>query len=194
MAIRRVFIELAVFRNLSLGLTLIGCFQAPAQAKELTRNEQWIWAVGVIAHDRGPTSDRHEDGVDLNLEIQFAPLSILGAPRPHLGLTANFEGDTSVVYGGLSFRLRETPLWFVDGLLGLTAHNGPLHKDPVRCQLYSDCGYGIRVLPRFGLELGYRVSSDASVSLFYDHMSHKWIVAGENEGLDHVGVRYLRAY
>lgn len=79
-------------------------------------------------------------------------------------------------------------------VLGVALHDGPLHKDPVRCQLYSDCGYGIRVLPRFGLELGYRVNSAASVSLFYDHMSHKWIVAGENEGLDHIGLRYLRTF
>jgi len=194
MAFWRAFIGLGVFGYLSLGLTLIGCLQAPAQAKELTRNDQWIWAVGVIVHDRGPTSDRHEDGVDLNLEVQFAPLDMLGSPRPHLGVTANFEGDTSVAYGGLSFRFRETPQWFLDGLLGVALHNGPLHKDPVRCQLYSDCGYGTRFLPRFGLEVGYRISPDASVSLFYDHMSHKWIIAGENEGLDHIGVRYLRAY
>ena len=168
--------------------------QTPVQATEVAENDQWIWAIGVFAHDRGPTSDRHEDGIDLNLEVQFAPLRIMGAPRPHLGLTANFEGETSVAYAGLSFRLRETPQWFIDGLLGVALHNGPLHKDPVRCQLYSDCGYGIRVLPRFGLELGYRISPAGSVSLFYDHMSHKWIVAGENEGLDHIGLRYLSTF
>lgn len=194
MAIRSGLTGLGAYRIGSLGLAMIGSLQAPVQAAELAGNAQWIWAAGIIAHDRGPTSDRQEDGIDLNLEVQFAPLDIFGSPRPHLGVTANFEGDTSVAYGGLSFRFRETPQWFIDGLLGVALHNGPLHKDPVRCQLYSDCGYGTRFLPRFGLEVGYRISPDASVSLFYDHMSHKWIVAGENEGLDHLGVRYLRAY
>lgn len=49
-------------------------------------------------------------------------------------------------------------------------------------------------MPRFGLEIGYRIGSAASVSLFLDHMSHKWLIGGENEGLDHIGLRYMRPY
>lgn len=177
-----------------LGLAMAISLHAPAQATELAGNVERTLAIGVLAHDRGPSSDNHEDGVDLNLEVQFAPLDIPGSPRPHLGVTANFVGYTSVAYAGLSVRFRETAQWFVDGLLGAAVHDGPLHKDPVRCQLYSDCGYGTRILPRFGLEVGYRVSPAASVSLFYDHMSHKWIVGGENEGLDHIGLRFMRPY
>jgi len=56
---------------------------------------------------------------------------------------------------------------------GVALHNGPLHKDPVRCHLYSDCGYGTRFLPRFGLEVGYRISPDASVSLFYTSPAYR---------------------
>ena len=159
------------------------------------------WATGLainglLAHDYGFASDHNEngDGVDLNLEAQFAPLDFPGSPRPHVGVSANFYGDTSAAYAGLSFRFRETARWFVDGLLGAAVHNGPLHKDPVRCNLYSDCGYGVRILPHLGLEAGYRISPVSAVSLFYDHMSHKWIVDGENEGLDHIGLRYLRSY
>ena len=167
---------------------------APALAAEGIRDSGKTLAVGVLAHDSGPFSDHHEDGVDLSLEAQFAPLDIWASPRPHLGITANFQGDTSVIYAGLGFRLRETKQWYVDGLLSVALHDGPLHKDPVGCQLYSDCGYGTRFLPRFGLEIGYRLSPATSVSLLFDHMSHKWLVAGENEGLDHVGLRYLWAY
>ena len=177
-----------------LGLVIVLAFQAPAQAAEAAGNSQRILAIGVIAHDRGPAADHHEKGVDLNLEVQFAPLDLANSLRPHLGATLNFEGDTSMAYAGLGFRLRETGLWFADLHLSAALHDGPLHKDPVGCRLDSDCGYGIRVMPRFGLEIGYRVSPSASVSLLYDHMSHKWIIGGENEGLDHIGVRYLRAY
>ena len=177
-----------------LGLALTVGLHVPVQANEPGGNAERTLAIGVLAHDYGPASDHNEDGVDLNLEAQFAPLHFFGSPRPHLGVSANFNGDTSAAYAGLSFRLRETSHWFVDGLLGAAVHNGPLHKDPVRCELYSDCGFGVRVLPRLGLEAGYRVSPVAFVSLFYDHMSHKWIVDGENEGLDHIGLRYLRSY
>lgn len=151
-------------------------------------------AIGVIAHDRGFASDHHEDGVDLNLELQLAPLDLPGSPRPHLGATLNFQGDTSMVYAGLSFRVRETSRWLADLHLSAALHDGPLHKDPVGCQLTSDCGYGVRVMPRIGFEIAYRISPVASVSLLYDHMSHKWIISGENEGLDHIGVRYLRPF
>ncbi len=176
------------------GLALAIGLHMPVHAAEPAKQPERIVAAGILLHDSGPFSDHHENGVDLSLELQFAPLSIWGAPRPHLGISPNFQGETSVAYAGLGFRLRETSRWFVDGILGVAVHNGPLHKDPVNCQLYSDCGYGTRFLPRLGLEVGYRINPAASVSVLFDHMSHKWIVAGENEGLDHVGVRYLRAY
>lgn len=177
-----------------LGLVIALGFLAPVQATEQAGNSKRILAIGVIAHDRGFASDHHEDGIDLNLEVQFAPRDFFGSPRSHLGVTLNFVGDTSMAYAGLGFRLRDTSQWFADLHLSAAVHDGPLHKDPVGCKLYSDCGYGIRVMPRFGLEIAYRISPVASVSLLYDHMSHKWIIGGENEGLDHIGVRYLRYY
>ena len=181
-------------RLLQLIVLAIGVSLAPAQAAETAPHSGKTLAIGVLAHDSGPFSDHNEDGIDLSLEAQFAPLDFWGAPRPHLGLEANFQGDTSVIYAGLGFRLRETKQWFADGLLGVALHDGPLHKDPVGCQLNSDCGYGTRFLPRFGLEVGYRLSPVASVSILFDLMSHKWLVAGENEGLDHIGLRYIKAF
>lgn len=176
------------------GLGLAISFHAPVQAAEPAGRSERMPAVGVIAHDHGFASDRHEDGVDLNLEMQFAPLDVFGSPRPHLGAMLNFQGDTSDAYAGLGFRVRELSRWFADLQFGAALHDGPLHKDPVGCRLYSDCDYGIRVLPRFGFEIAYRFTPATSVSLLYDHMSHKWIVDGENEGLDHIGLRYLRAF
>lgn len=72
-----------------------------------------------------------------------------------------------------------------------TAQTG---KDPEDCQRHSGFGFGTRVMPRFGLEIGYRVSPDAFISLLYDLMSHKGIIGGENEGIDHIGLRYNRPY
>jgi hypothetical protein len=49
-------------------------------------------------------------------------------------------------------------------------------------------------MPRLGLELGYRLNEKSAVSLFYDHMSHYWIIDDENEGLEHAGLRYLFSF
>lgn len=175
---------------LAMGSLMSGPLLASDSASEPSR----IISIGVLAHDRGPFSDRNEDGTDLNVEVQFAPLAIPGSPRPHLGATLNFIGDTSAAYAGLTFPFYQSPHWFLDGSVSAAVHNGPMHKDPVRCQQESDCGFGKRLLPRLGIEVGYRIAPDQSISLFYDHMSHKWMIEGENEGIDHIGLRYLLAF
>jgi lipid A 3-O-deacylase len=167
---------------------------SPAQAAEPAMSSWPVVAVGVFAHDQGPASDHHEHGVDLNLEVQFAPLDWWGSPRPQLGATLNFAGYTSAAYAGFDISLYRISNWFLDASISAAIHNGPLHKDPVGCQLESDCGYGSRVLPHFGGEFGYRLDKQSAVSLYYDHMSHKWIISGENEGLDHTGLRYMRSF
>ncbi len=153
-----------------------------------------IYSIGVFAHDTGPMSDNHEHGTDLNLEVKFAPIPKLWSARPHLGATINFIGDTSVVYAGLSFPFYHSQHLFLDGILGAAVHDGPMHKDPAGCREESDCGFGKRMLPRFGLEAGYHFSANQSISVLFDHMSHKWIMNGENEGVDHVGLRYQVAF
>ena len=77
---------------------------------------------------------------------------------------------------------------------GIAVHDGPLHKDPENCRLNSDCGFGTRLLPRLGLEIGYRLDAASAITMLYDHMSHKGIIGGENEGIEHIGLRYLRRY
>lgn len=165
-----------------------------AQAAEPALSSWPVLAVGVFAHDQGPASDHHEHGVDLNIEVQFSPFEVWGSPRPHLGATLNFSGDTSVAYAGFDVSIFKASNWFLDVSISAAIHNGPLHKDPVGCQLYSDCGFGSRVLPLFGGEIGYQLDKKSAISLYYDHMSHKWIISGENEGIDHTGLRYLRSF
>lgn len=162
---------------------------------------------GVLLHDRGPFSDRHENGVDVNWELQFNPprwpaWRWLGSPDPMIGVTPNFTGDTSAFYAGLNYEWSLSNRWtdeltlnltkhlFVGASLSVALHNGPLHKDETRCKEESDCGFGYRALPRLGFEVGGYFTAKQGLSLFYDHMSHKGVLPGENEGVDHVGIRY----
>ena len=79
---------------------------------------------------------------------------------------------------------------FVSGSLSVAVHDGPLHKEKIGCRQRSDCGFGHRVLPRLAAEVGGYFRERHGVSLFYDHMSHKHVLPGENEGIDHIGLRY----
>lgn len=157
-------------------------------------------SVGVLVHDYGPISDRHENGIDPNLELHIRPPAwrwwqAIGAPRPHLGATPNLSDDTSVLYAGATWVFDPHPRLFAEIGLGLALHDGPLHaEDPVACEQDSDCGFGSRILPRFSLELGLRLDRDRAVTLFFDHVSHLGYLDDENEGIDHLGLRYRLRY
>lgn len=159
-----------------------------------------VLSAGILIHDRGPTSDRHENGIDPNIELQFHPPDwgwwrALGAPRPHLGLTPNLSGDTSALYAGVTYAFDPHPRLFAELALGLAAHDGPLHaQDRLACEQDSDCGFGSRVILRYGLELGLRLERGHAVTLIYDHMSHQELLDTENEGIDHIGLRYRLRY
>lgn len=151
---------------------------------------------GLMVHDRGMMADRHESGYDLNIEYQFAVPQWegwrwIGSPRPHVGATVSLNGETSIAYTGLTYEFDLGGPFFVDALGGLAVHNGMMHQpDANRCSQESDCGFGSRVLMHGGLEIGARITDDASVSLLWDHVSHGKLFASENEGIDHVGLRY----
>lgn len=166
----------------------------PHPAHAAAREASPLVIAGIIAHDQGPASDHHEHGIDLNLEVQFRPLNIPGSPRPGVGTTLNFSGDTSIAYAGLNYPLYETRRWFGSGFIGAALHNGPLHKEPVRCKEKSDCGFGVRVLPRLSVEWGYYVSTTRAISLYWAHFSHRRLLASENEGVDHLGLRYRQPF
>ncbi len=153
-------------------------------------------AGGFFLHDRGLAADRHEDGFDINLEAQFdppewAPWQWIGSPRPHVGATLSLNDETSLLYSGLTYEADLPGRLFAAAHGGLAIHDGMMHqKETERCAAESDCGFGSRVLFRGGLELGVRISGDTSVSLLWDHVSHGRLLASENEGIDHVGLRY----
>jgi hypothetical protein len=190
-----------------LALLLFGSDDLAA-ASEFSE-DSWVHKTvfGLLLHDRGPLSDRNESGVDPNLELQLKPPDWpawrwIGSPKPMLGITPNFNGDTSAFYAGLNYEWSLSNRWtddltknltrnlFIGASLSVAVHNGPLHKDPVGCEERSDCGFGYRALPRLGFELGGYVAGKHGVSMFYDHMSHKGVLPGENEGVDHIGIRY----
>lgn len=151
--------------------------------------------VGALLHDRGFFSDRHEDGFDLTAEIvgpvpDVAVWRDLSWLRPHAGLTISTQGETSFAYAGLTATAGAATAAFVSLGGGLAVHDGPLSKPALQCSRDSDCGFGSRVLLRGALELGWRFDDGRAVSVLYDHASHGGLLGDQNEGVDHIGLRY----
>ncbi|HEY5597315.1 MAG TPA: acyloxyacyl hydrolase [Kiloniellales bacterium] len=143
--------------------------------------------VGVLAHDVGVFEDSREDGMDPSLEVYFTSPALLAAvwsPRPHIGIAVNTSGDTSQIYGGLTW---DWPFWkpfFIEGSLGLAVHDGELnHSSGDRRDL------GCRVLFRESVALGARFLERHAIAIQFAHISNANLCAG-NAGLDAIGIQY----
>lgn len=181
--------------GIAAALSLLTAYEAAAQS--LQPRDGWEVAVGVMLHDQSPFADHHEEGRDLNAEVMFPRPGWEGwqyllDPRPHLGVNANLDGDTSYLYGGLTWEMEPFDRFLAAASLGLALHNGPLHTSEEDCRR-GDCGFGTRASIRLAAELGVRLDERNAVTLLIDHISHAGWFADENEGVDNIGIRWRRA-
>lgn len=143
---------------------------------------------GVLTHDTGNlwSGFNRENGIDLNIEVVLAPsLPILGGTlRPALGGSINTTGDTSKGYIDLLWQYNfNTGIFFASGV-GAAIHNGK-----TRATTTERKALGSRVLFHIPIELGYYISPQTTISVYFDHVSNAYI-ASENEGMDTLGVRF----
>lgn len=143
--------------------------------------------LGLSDHDISFLGHGKEDGVDGVAEVYFQSPDLLApiwAPRPHLGISVNSAGDTSQLYGGLTWTMEPVERLIFEFSLGGTVHNGTLSSnDPADKQL------GSRVLFRESLALGWRFDQHNSLLVSFDHESNANL-AGHNAGLNNLGIRW----
>lgn len=189
-----------------------------ASTADKSEPKPWVRKVvfGILAHDIGPLADSQESlAPDPNWEVQFNPPEWrwwrwVGSPSPMTGAIPNFTGGTSAFYLGLAWQLSLsyeflnnltndfTRRMWVSGGWGPAIHNGPLTKNTTDCRsregslkTTGECGFGTRVLPMLQIEIGATFWKNHALSLYGDHMSGGAVFGGaQNEGLDHVGLRY----
>jgi hypothetical protein len=163
---------------------------------------------GLGLHDTGPISDKNEDGVDANLELQFNRPKWnwwrwIGSPYTIAGVMVSFTGATSQLYTALNYEISLSTEWsdaltfnltktlFLSLAIGPAIHTGQLTKNEEHCRETGDCGFGTRVLPRLVAEFGTYFWKNHGISFFVDHMSGGKTFGGkQNEGVDHIGIRY----
>ena len=143
--------------------------------------------TGVMRHDAGIISSRKEMGEDINGEVLFRSpslLDIIWSPRPHLGVTYNLWGQTSQVYGGITWQAKFTKRLFGELSFGPSLNDGHLNKSQLD---WKDLGSP--VLFRESLSLGWRFTPHQSLSAFLDHISNAGL-AKYNGGMETLGLRY----
>lgn len=161
-------------------------FAASETAKILTGREA---RLGVLYHDVS-TSERIESGLDLNVEVLWESpefLEAILAPRPHLGLSLNSGGDTSQIYGGLTWSWQFNEPFFLEFAFG-----GAIHDGETGCAARDERALGCRVLFREAISVGSLVGP-GSLSLELSHISNAGL-CDDNAGLTNLGLRYGLAF
>lgn len=144
--------------------------------------------LGVYGHD--PISPERGT-IDISGELLIDPfradrsgLHGVLTPRLHAGVTANTDGKTSQVYGGLTWTWNVTPSVFLEAGFGAAAHNGKTGALPVPGFNAMGCGWGFHEQGT----IGYRLTDAWSVMATVEHTSNSGI-CNQNRGVTNVGMR-----
>jgi hypothetical protein len=108
-------------------------------------------------------------------------------PRPHLGGSLNFRGDTSFAYAGLTWTVDITQRIFVEASFGGAVHNGNTQSNPGLIPV-DRSALGCSPLFRESGSLGYRLTQNWSVMATIEHLSNAG-ACSQNRGLTNVGAR-----
>jgi lipid A 3-O-deacylase len=188
-----MFKTIVVFLAASCTSAIAADLDAGASMKDTSDTSKWTGSIiselraGWVENDAGIFSNKKEKGSDVNAEVLFTSpdfLSAIWSPRPHLGTSINTAGQTSQVYGGLTWTYNFTDHVFGDFSFGPSLNNGALDKrDPDRKAL------GSHILFRESLSVGWRFDAVNSLSIMLDHISNGGL-ARYNGGMETLGLRY----
>jgi len=117
-------------------------------------------------------------------------------PRPSFGVDANTSGYTSQLYVSLSWRTDVDTggvLWpdhavFVGFGLGPAYNTGHVYSSAA-----DRLSLGSNLLIHSAIEIGYRLTPDWSLSVYFEHSSNAGF-ALHNAGLDNLGARAGRQF
>lgn len=169
-----------------IGLRLFGAamaLPAAAQAQEVY--------VGTSSHgvDTPFTLEAGERGSDVQAGIRSAPiegLKLIGSPSAYLHGQVSFNGNTSLIATGLSWKFGDKI--YVRPGIGLALHNDKIREfraDGERLDL------GSRVLFEPEIALGAKISERTAFEVSWVHVSNATLLSGQNPGLDFIGARLV---
>ena len=128
-----------------------------------------------------------ERGADVQLGYRAPSIArLFGRPiQPYAFGALNTAGQTSFVAAGLSMKFGDR-IYIRPGI-GLALHNGSRARfdNPFN----DEVEFGSRVLFEPELGVGMRINRRLTVEASLVHLSHATLLAGQNPGIDTIGVR-----
>jgi lipid A 3-O-deacylase len=144
-------------------------------------------SLGLFAHDVPWMGDRvHEKGEDLTATWASNPLSIpfvLGTPSVYVTGAKNLQDKTDFAAAGLRWKFNLGKRFYIQPGIGMAVNDAPLKQEPGRIWAGSNFGFEPE------LSLGMNLSKRVSVEVGAMHMSHAYLFASRNPGLNEIGVR-----
>ena len=160
---------------------------APAPERPSLLSE---FRFGFSAQDPwGPERGSGNATGELLFAKPFTPADLFASyfiPRPHVGGSVNFAGQTSFAYAGLTWSFDITERVFVEGSLGGAVHNGS--TDPFDGRV-DRAALGCSPLFREAGAVGVKLSNNWRVMALVEHMSNGG-ACSDNRGLTNIGARF----
>ena len=142
---------------------------------------------GIANHDSKIIDTGKEEGWDVNAEVLFKSpkwMEWAYSPRPNIGINANLNGKTDILYVGLAWMLPVVGGFWVEPNIGFAANDGELNSNkPDRRDL--GCHWSFHE----SLAFGYNIDPRNSALFTVEHSSNASFCK-PNQGISNISLRY----
>jgi len=144
-------------------------------------------SLGVFAHDVPWMGQRvHEGGDDLTATWASQPVSapfLLGTPSVYVTGAKNLQGKTDFAAAGLRWKYNLGKRLYIQPGIGMSVNDAPMKPEPGR--IWAGSHFGFEPELSAGVNLTKRISIEVTAM----HMSHAYLFASRNPGLNEIGLR-----
>jgi hypothetical protein len=182
--------KIMAFTQLSKPLTITAFAAILALAMPSAAHaEELFLGAGAQGVDTPFSLDAQEKGANVQFGIRGKPeagLSAIGSPSLYALGSVSTSGYTSLIAGGLSWKIGDK-VYFRPGI-GLALHN----RNYVRVgadRYRKDLGSAVLFEPE--IAVGARINDQWAAELSWVHVSHAQLFGVQNPGLDLIGARLV---
>jgi len=137
---------------------------------------------GIFSHNAGIVTSGKDGCIDIHAELLYNKKILKGYPT--FGTEININGDSSVLYTGLSWEGKYFKNLLLGAFFGATVHNGNLNNENS-----NQRKLGTRFLFREAIDIGYYINHNYVISFLANHYSNAGLGGVKNQGNSNIGFR-----